>query len=138
MSAAHPPHAGWFLLHAPPDPGMSSGPPPRRVEVHEQDADPCDECGGAEGSANEPRCSACGGSGSYAFLWWTDPWTGSVFGTAPRMPALGDCWRWEALDEAAQPDCSCGCPADEHEYNAFNGFRPCGECGCPDYEVRRG
>jgi hypothetical protein len=102
VTVAHPPHAGWFRLHAPPDPGVSASPPPRLVEVHEQDADPCDERGGGEGSANEPRCSACSGSGSFAFLWWRDPWTGSVFGTAPRMPALADCWRWEAVDAPSE------------------------------------
>jgi hypothetical protein len=102
---ADPAHAGPFLLHAPNDPGMSSGPPPRRVEVHEQDVDPCDECGGVgEGVeiGGEPderrdvRCGVCGGGGSYAFLWWTDPWTGSTFGTRRGMPRLADCWRWEA------------------------------------------
>ncbi len=65
--SADPPSAGRFVLHFPPDDYRTTAPAAVTVETREDGA-----------------------------LVWHDPYTGSIFGTAPGLPRLSAAHRWEA------------------------------------------
>lgn len=65
---AHPPEPGRVRLHYPDDEHRTS--PPQVVDVEDR------------------------GDG---VLVWLDPYTGSMFGTGPAMPAISSAHRWERI-----------------------------------------